>query len=109
MPPRDSTRTALLVLSYVPLLGLVPLLRRDSDAEVRWHARNGLLLFGSVIAIGVAATVLGIAVPALSCLYGIVMFFVAVLYTVIAILAVVKALQGERLIVPGISRYAGRP
>ena len=98
----------MLVLSYIPFLGLIPLLRKGSDAEVRWHARNGLLLFGLVIAIGVAATLLGIAVPALSLLYGILMFFVAVLYSLIAILATVKALQGQRLIVPGISRYAGR-
>ena len=75
---------------------------------MRWHAANGLLLFGVVVAIGVAATVIGILVPPLSCLYGIVMFVVLVLYTIVAILAVVKALDGERLIVPGISRYADR-
>lgn len=98
----------MLVLSYVPLLGLIPLLRPGSDAEVRWHAKNGLLLFGSVILVGIVATLIGIALPALSCLYGIAMFFVAVLYTIIAILAVVKALQGQKLIVPVVSRYAGR-
>lgn len=98
----------MLVLSYIPLLGLIPLLRPGGDEDVRWHAKNGLLLFGSVILIGVAATLIGIAVPALSCFYGIAMFFVAVLYVIIAILAVVKALQGQKLIVPLVSRYAGR-
>jgi len=103
-----NTRTAMLVLAYIPFLGFIPLLQKESDAEVRWHARNGLLLFGTVVATGVAATLIGIAVPALSCLYGIAMFSVAVVYTIIAILAVVKALQGQRLIVPGVSRHAGR-
>jgi hypothetical protein len=36
------------------------------------------------------------------------MFFVLVLYAFIAILAAVKAVSGQRLLVPGISRYAGR-
>jgi len=36
------------------------------------------------------------------------MFFVLVLYAFVAILAVVKALDGQRLLVPGVSRYAGR-
>lgn len=98
----------MLVLAYIPFLGFIPLLQKESDEEVRWHARNGLLLFGAVVATGIAATLVGIAVPSLSCLYGIAMFSVAVVYTIIAILAVVKALQGQRLIVPGVSRHAGR-
>ena len=36
------------------------------------------------------------------------MFFVLALYAFIAILAIVKALDGQRLLVPGISKYAGR-
>ena len=36
------------------------------------------------------------------------MLVVLVVYTVIVILAIVKALDGERLIVPGISSYADR-
>lgn len=108
MPPRDAARNGMLVLSYLAFLGIIPLLPRKSEPEVRWHARNGLLLFGAVILASVLATLVGLAVPALSCLYGIAMFFVLILYTVIAILAIIKALEGKRLIVPGISRYAGR-
>jgi hypothetical protein len=36
------------------------------------------------------------------------MFVVLIVYTIIAILAIVKALDGQRLIVPAISRYADR-
>jgi uncharacterized membrane protein len=97
---------ALLVLSYLGPLGVIPLLSGRKDPEVHWHARNGVLLFGAVILISVVATAVGIIVPALSCMYGILMFTVAVMYTVIVILAIVKALDGQRLIVPGISRLA---
>jgi uncharacterized membrane protein len=107
MSERERSPT-LLILAYLPLLGLIPLLARKANREVRWHARNGLLLFGVVVVIGILATLVGILIPSLSCLYGIVMVFVAVAYVIVVVLAVVKALQGERVIVPGISRYVER-
>lgn len=97
----------LLILGYCSLLGVVPLLA-SRDREVRWHAWNGLLLFGAVAAVGIAATLLGIVFPALSCLYGVAMLIVSFLYVSVAILGVVTALQGKRLMVPGISRHATR-
>jgi uncharacterized membrane protein len=100
--------SVLLVLSYLTILGFIPLIAGKRDREVRWHAANGLLLFGAVAAVGIVATIIGVLVPPLSCVYPIVMFLVLILYTIIAILAVVKALAGERLIVPVISRYADR-
>jgi uncharacterized membrane protein len=98
----------MLVLSYLAFLGFIPLVAGKQHRNVRWHAINGLLLFAAVVAFGAAATVIGILVPPLSCLYGIVMFLVLIVYTIIAILAIVKALDGHRLIVPWISRYADR-
>jgi uncharacterized membrane protein len=98
----------MLILAYLPLLGLIALLASKQDREIRWHSKNGQLLFAAVVAIAVAATAIGILVPPLSCLYGIFMFFVAGIYAIVVLLAVVKALQGERVIVPGISRYADR-
>src|SRR5437870_718400 len=86
MPDSRSHPPGLLVLCYLTFLGFIPLLAAKQNREVRWHAANGLLLFGVVVAIGVAATVIGILVPPLSCLYGIVMFVVLVLYTIVAIL-----------------------
>jgi len=108
MSQSRAQASVLLVLSYLPVLGFIPLIAGKHDREVRWHAANGLLLFGAVAAIGIVATIIGILVPPLSCVYPIVMFLVLILYTIIAILAVVKALSGERLIVPVISRYADR-
>ncbi len=98
----------MLILCYLSLLGLLPLLLEKNDRQLRWHAKNGLLLFGGVAAFGVLATLVGILVPPLSCLYGILMLCVGTLYTVIVILAIVKALGGERLMVPGLSKYADR-
>lgn len=107
MPEASLRRSALLTLCYLPLLGVVALAVEKGDREIRWHARNGLALFGSVAVIGLAATLAGLALPSFGCLYGVVMLLVLVAYTLVTILAIVKALQGERLIVPGVSRYAG--
>lgn len=107
MPESRSHSPWLLVLSYMAFLGFIPLLAKK-DRNTRWHAINGLLLFAAVAAVGGVATVIGILVPPLSCLYGIVMVLVLIVYAIIAILAIVKALDGHRLIVPWISKYADR-
>lgn len=104
---RSASPRAMLILSYLAFLGVVPLLFTRDD-EVRWHARNGLLLFGAVVLIALVATVVGTLLPALGCLYAMLMFFVLALYAFVAILAIVKALDGQRLFVPGVSRYASR-
>jgi uncharacterized membrane protein len=104
---RKPSSRAMLILCYLAFLGVIPLLA-SRDPEVRWHARNGLLLFGAVLGIALVATLVGTVLPALGCLYAMLMFFVLALYAFVAILAIVKALDGQRLLVPGVSRYAGR-
>ena len=106
--PPLTKRSGLLVLSYVGFLGLLSLLAAKRDPEVRWHALNGLLLFAALAAVGLSATLIGIAVPALSCLYAVAMLIASVLYLLIAVLAIVKALNGQRLMIPGISAHATR-
>ena len=96
------------VLCYFPLLGLAPLFSKRSSREVRWHARNGLLLFGAlVVAVG-GATAASLLFQQIGCIYSIAMFFAGVIYVIFATLGVVKAWQGERLMFPLISRYADR-
>jgi uncharacterized membrane protein len=105
---RSASPRAMIILSYLAFLGVIPLFFARDDSEVRWHARNGLLLFGTVVLIALVATVVGTLLPALGCLYAMLMFFVLALYAFVAILAIVKALDGQRLFVPGISKYASR-
>lgn len=108
MSPREPARPWMLVLAYVPPLWWIPLFS-DTRRDVKWHARNGLLLFAAVVAFGMASGLVAAAVPSLSCLYFVVMVSAGSLYVVVSVLAVVKALQGQRLVVPGLSRYADRP
>jgi uncharacterized membrane protein len=104
----SPARPFLLAFSYVGFLGALLLLFAKRDPEVRWHARNGLMLFLALAAAGLAATLVGIVVPSLACVYAVTMAIAGLLYVMIAILATVKALNGERLMIPGLSRYADR-
>jgi uncharacterized membrane protein len=106
--PSPSSKPWLLVLAYLGFFGFIPLLIEKEDREVRWHARNGLILFAALAAIGMAATLVSVLIPKLGCLYVLAMPAAVVLYGLCAVVAVVKALQGLRLYVPGVSKYAGR-
>ena len=44
---RTASSRAMLILCYLAFLGVIPLFFARDDPEVRWHARNGLLLFGA--------------------------------------------------------------
>src|SRR5262245_38293873 len=104
----SSSRLWLLALGYIPILGLLVLLLEKRDPETRWHVRNGQLLFAALAVVGIVATLVGIAVPSLTCLYAVAMLIASLLYVFVATLAAVTALGGGRLVIPGISRYASR-
>jgi len=106
MSSNPPLRAALLVASYVPIAGFLALLAGRRDREIRWHAKNGIALFATVAVVAAAATLASLLVPSLGCVYGLAMLVFGTLYCLLVVLAVVKALSGERLIVPGVSRYA---
>ena len=104
----SPARPLLFALAYLPLFCLIPLALARRDEEVRWHALNGTLLFASAVVAALLATLVGIVAPSFSCLYAAVMVAVLCLYSGIALLALVMALTGQRLMIPGISRRASR-
>jgi len=109
--PQSDNRQLMLVLSYLFVLGLIPLLVEKDDAEVQWHAKNGLVWTAAWIAFWVVLTILGM-IPVVNVLIGIIgcllapLVFVGAL--VIHILGMVKALNGERMRLPILSDYADR-
>ena len=95
----------MLVLAYLWLLALVPLLLEEQDQEVRWHAKHGLVLFGAEI-IGFMAIVI------LSGIVGLIAFLLFPLAQLgvlaLHVACIAKALQGGRLMVPGVSEYTDK-
>jgi uncharacterized membrane protein len=94
----------MLVLSYLGVLALIPFLTEKNDPEVKWHSRHGLVLFGAEIIVWMGLMFMSFIVHFLFFLFP--LFSLAVL--ILHVLMIVKAINGERLLIPGISQYADK-
>jgi uncharacterized membrane protein len=105
----SSNRNVMIVLSYLWLLALVPLLIEKDDKEVQWHAKHGIVLMLAEIVLWVAVTMVNIVTGVfIGCLVGFLSLFLWVGLVILHILCIVKGINGQRLIVPGISQYADK-
>lgn len=108
--PASPNRTIMIVLSYLGLLALIPFLVEKNDREVQWHAKNGLLLFGAEIVVWILLSIFSTAVAFLDlgctgCMLSAVFWLIVL---VVHIVAIVKGVNGDRLVIPGLSQYADR-
>ena len=103
----SSNRTLMIVLSYLGLLALIPLLMEKEDQEVQWHAKHGLVLFGCWVVLGVVLSALS-AVPVLGCLTILVSLFLPIAALAVHVICIVKGVNGERFLIPGISDFANK-
>ena len=103
----SSNRTLMIVLSYLGLLALIPLLMEKDDQEVQWHAKHGLVLFAFWVILGFVLGALS-AVPVLGCLTLIVSLFLPIAALVVHIICIVKGINGERFLIPGLSDFANK-
>lgn len=112
-PPPDSgdagngstvsdNRGIMVVLSYLGPLALVPLLVEKDDAEVQWHAKHGLLLLAVWIVVFVLLGIIG-SIPVIGCLAWLAMFVLLFVVLILHVVCIIKGINGERLMVPGIS------
>ena len=105
--PESSNRGVMIVLSYLWILFLIPLLIDKDDPEVQWHAKHGLVLTVLEILVYVVLSVVGL-LPVLGCVFALFIPFVVLAFSIIRLICIVKGLNGERFIVPGIRQYAER-
>ncbi|HTK30285.1 MAG TPA: hypothetical protein VL309_12065 [Vicinamibacterales bacterium] len=112
MPESAPNRGAMIVLAYLWVLALVPLLLDKHDAEVQWHAKHGIVLMGAELAVLFAyimlTSVVSLATFGLGCVLSLLLVFGWVGVLALHITAIIKGINGGRLIVPGISEYATR-
>jgi uncharacterized membrane protein len=108
----SPNRGFMIVLAYLWLLALVPLLVEKQDTEVQWHARHGLvLMIAELIVLFVYLTVTSLVSFArfgLGCVLLLFLVFGSVGVLALHVVAILKGLNGRRLIIPGISDYADR-
>ncbi|MCA1586295.1 MAG: hypothetical protein LC791_16485 [Acidobacteria bacterium] len=105
----SSNRNVMIVLSYLWLLALVPLVVEKEDREVQWHAKHGLVLLIAEVVLWVLVTIIQMVVGMmLGCIVGVMGLVLWVGILIVHIMAIVKGINGQRLIIPGISEYASR-
>ena len=98
----------MLVLSYLGILALIPWLAEKDDPEVQWHAKNGLVFTAFMIICFFVATVVAV-IPFLGWLIVILAYMLLPLaWLIFAIMGIVKATQGQRLVVPVLSDFVGK-
>ena len=94
------------------LLALIPLLVERDDREVQWHAKHGLVLtvVEVVVMIGlqVVVMILGAISGGLGCIFTLLIpiFMLAIL--IVHVLCIVKGINGQRFLVPGVSEFADK-
>jgi uncharacterized membrane protein len=108
----SDNRGVMIVLSYLWLLALIPLLVEKDDSEVQWHAKHGLVLavVEIVVMIGlqVVVMILGAISGGLGCVFGLLMPLFMLAMLVVHVVCIVKGLNGQRFLLPGISEFADR-
>ena len=113
-PPASSgggespNRGLMIALSYLWLLALIPLLVEKDDSEVQWHAKHGLTLLVAEVVLWVVFAILSMALGPLACVLAIVQLVLFIAIIVIHIICIVKGVNGERFLIPGVSQYADR-
>ncbi len=104
----SSNRTAMILLAYLGFLALIPLLLEKEDADIQWHAKHGLVLMLSWIVLFVALAIIS-SIPGLGLVIGCgVSPFLLLMIFFVHVFAIVKGLDGERLLIPVISDFADR-
>jgi hypothetical protein len=114
MPEAQASpnRGVMIVLAYLWVLAIVPLLVEKNDPEVQWHAKHGLVLVVAELVLLCAyvtmTSLVSLATLGLGCVLSLFLVFAWVGILALHVVAIIKGVNGGRLIIPGISEYASR-
>lgn len=103
-PAAGDNRSLWLVLSYLWPLALVPYLVEKNDAEVQWHAKNGLVWTIAEFIVQVVLVLVGF-VPVVGCFTWMIQLGIVLVSLVMRIVAIQKAFAGERFTLPGLGQF----
>lgn len=108
----SDNRNLWIVLSYLGLLALIPLLVEKEDSEVQWHAKHGLVLTGAefvgFIGLWIVIMVVGAISGGLGCILGLIWPVAMIAVLVVHVMCIVKGINGQRFLIPGISEFADK-
>jgi uncharacterized membrane protein len=98
--PKETVREQdkiMVVLSYLGILSLIPLVTVKDSEYVKWHAKHGLVLgVGGGICLMILSAII-FSIPFIGWITGCGLW---VAYLVVDVMAMIKALNGERWRIP---------
>jgi hypothetical protein len=112
MPEGSPNRGLMIVLAYLWPLALVPLLTEKNDPEIQWHAKHGLVLMTAELMLLflyiLLMSLVSLAALGLGLVLAFFLVFAWVAILAVHVVAIIKGVDGSRLIIPGVSEYVGR-
>jgi uncharacterized membrane protein len=112
VPDASPNRGVMIVLAYLWLLAVIPLLVEKQDPEVQWHAKHGIVLMiaelAALFAYMLLTSIVTVAAFGLGCILSLFLVFAWVGILALHVAAIIKGVNGGRLIIPGLSDYANR-
>jgi uncharacterized membrane protein len=102
----------MIVLAYLWPLALIPFLVEKDDPEVQWHAKHGLVLMVAeiilLLAFVLGTSIVSLATFGLGCVLSMLVIFIWLAILAVHVIAIIKGVNGNRFVIPGISEYAER-
>jgi uncharacterized membrane protein len=112
VPDASPNRGVMIVLAYLWLLAVIPLLVEKQDPEVQWHAKHGIVLMiaelAALFAYMLLTSIVTVAAFGLGCILSLFLVFAWFGILALHVAAIIKGVNGGRLIIPGLSDYANR-
>ena len=102
--PTLQGNSGFLVLSYLWILAVIPFVTVRNDPNVQWHAKHGLVLLAAEIALWAGIMFSGFVIHPFLMLLPVLWLGIFVFH----VLAIIKALNGQRLLIPGLSELADK-
>ena len=102
----SSNRNVMIILSYMWLLALIPLLTEKDDKEVQWHAKHGLVLMVAELFLWIVISILIGPLGIFGCIAALFTPLLGLGQLILHIMCIVKGINGQRLIIPGLSDFA---
>jgi uncharacterized membrane protein len=102
----SSNRNVMIVLSYLWLLALVPLLTEKEDKEVQWHAKHGLVLMVAELFLWIIISAVIAPLGVFGCVAFLFTPLLMLAQVVLHVMCIVKGINGQRFLVPGLSDFA---
>ena len=104
---KKSEDVVFLVLAYLGILALIPFFVVKDNEYVRWHSKQGLVLVAFEIALWIVLMIFGF-IPILNIIFAFLGLFIWLGILILHIFCIVKAIRGEKWVVPVIGKYADK-